>query len=179
MADHHDISIRALDAHDLEELRAMRIRAVTLHPDLFLYSAEMEIAKPKEYWLETLDNKGKCVFGLYNGETMIGITAVFTWRQDPSKKTGIMAMSFIEPKYRGFGYSSYFYKARMDFALKYEPWTKLHISHREGNLTSRRAMIKHGFEYVGSKEITWPDNTHDLEHNYELDLCALREKALS
>ncbi len=178
MADNHDISIRVLDAGDLEELRTMRIRALTLHPDLFSESVEAAEERPNKYWLETLDNEGKCVFGLYDGTRAIGFTAVFTWRGDLSKKSGIMAMSFIEPEYRGLGYSSYLYKARIDFALKYEQWTKLHVSHREGNLASRAAIIKHGFQYISSEEKDFPDQTRDLEHNYELDICTLRDKIL-
>jgi len=172
----HDISIRALNANDLEEFRAMRIHALTLHTDLFSETPETAKAYPEEIWLETLDNKGKRVFGLYDGSVMIGITAVFTWREDPTKKTGIMAMDFIEPEYRGFGYSSYLYKARFDFAVNYKPWTKLRISHREGNIPSRAAILKHGFQYIDANEFNFPDQTRDLEHNYELDLCALRKE---
>ena len=176
MSKNHNISIRTLDAADLETLKAMRIRALTLHPDLFLESVEATQERPKAYWLETLDNKGKCVFGLYEGTKAIGFTAVFTWRLDSSKKTGIMAMSFIEPEYRRRGYSSYLYKARIEFALGHEQWTKLHVSHREGNNASRAAMIKHGFGYVNSEEKDFPDGSRDQEHNYELDLVALRSK---
>ena len=175
MSGKHSISIRVLDADDLEALRAMRIRALTLHPGLFMESAETAAAHPEEVWLETLDNKGKRVFGLFDGPVMIGITAVFTWRKDPSGKTGIMAYSFIEPDYRGYGYSSYLYKARLEFALGHEAWEKLHISHREGNTASRAAMIKHGFTYIGTEETDFPDGIRDLEHNYALDLAPLRK----
>ncbi|MCK5385022.1 MAG: GNAT family N-acetyltransferase [Alphaproteobacteria bacterium] len=171
----HNISIRALDVNDLEDLRVMRIRALTLHTGYFMETPEQAKAHKEDYWLERLDNKGKRVFGLYDSATMIGITAVFTWRKDPTGKTGIMGYSFIEPKYRAQGYSSHLYKARLDFALKHEPWTKLHISHRRGNLPSRAAIIKHGFQYVGTEDFNFPDQTCDLEHHYELDLCVLRQ----
>jgi len=129
---------------------------------------------PKSYWLETLDCKGKQVFGLFDDQTLIGITGVFTWREDPSGQTGVMAMSFIEPSYRGQGHSNLFYKARIDFALQYKAWKKLVISHREGNEASRRAMIKHGFTLTGTEETDWPDGTRDREYNYVLDLEKLR-----
>ena len=179
MANNHNILIRALGANDLDDLRAMRIRALTMHPDLFGEKPENAKAYPDEVWLETLDGKGKQVFGLFDGSIMIGITAIFTRRKDPSGKTGTMVYSFIEPKYRGYGYSSYLYKARFDFALKNKDWTKLHISHREDNAPSRAAIIKHGFTYIGAEEYEFPDGTRAPEHHYEMDLLALRKKLKS
>ncbi len=35
-------------------------------------------------------------------------------------------------------------------------------------------MIKHGFKFIGTEEIDWPDGTRDTEYMYELDLENLR-----
>jgi len=167
-----NIYIRALTPDDWQDLRTIRIRAVKKHTNVFLADPKDTEDKPKEHWQDVSGDKQ--VFGLFDDQTLIGITGVFTWREDPDGHTGIMAMSYIEPAYRGKGYSALLYKARIDFSLEYKPWVKLRVSHRAGNEASRRAMIKHGFKLIGQKEINWPDGTRDLEYQYELDLKALR-----
>lgn len=171
-----NITLRMLAPEDWEALRAIRIRAVTMHTGYFLANPTTTENEPPEFWQQTLDGKGKAVFGLFHQNELIGITAVFTWREDPSDESGVMAMSFIEPAYRGQGHSSLFYEARIDFAKKFLPWKKLVIGHREGNEPSRRAMLKHGFTFKNTKEIDWPDGSRGVEYNYELDLEALRQE---
>ena len=85
-------------------------------------------------------------------------------------------MSYIEPQYRGQGLSSLLYQARIDFALSYEPWTKLIISHRDDNIASKNAMIRHGFQHVRSEEIKWPDGTIAFDHQYEMNSIVKRSE---
>ena len=169
-----DVYIRPLSPDNWKEFRSIRIRAVKMHTGYFLAKPDETEQLPADHWKETLDGQGKQVFGLFDQEKLIGITAVFTWREDPTGKTGVMAMSFIEPEYRGKGYSNLFYKARIDFAKNYHAWDKLAIGHREGNDPSKKAMTKNGFQFIGTEEIDWPDGTRDIEYKYELDLKALR-----
>ncbi len=171
-----DIYIRALTPDDWEIFRALRIRAITLHTNYFLQHPDKAKELPVTHWQETLDGKGKQVFGLFDGQVLIGITAVFTWRADPKGATGFMAMSFIEPEYRGRGYSDLLYKARIDFAVKHHAWDRLIIGHRAGNKPSEAAIKKHGFKFVRTDEIEWPDGTKDTEYNYEMDLHAQRKE---
>ena len=168
------IYIRALIPDDWEEFRAIRIHAVKMHTGYFLVKPDETEKQPSEYWKEMLNGQGKEVFGLFDKDKLIGITAVFTWHKDPTGNTGIMAMIFIEPKYRNKGYSSFFYKACIDFAKSYLTWDKLAIGHREGNEPSKRSMIKHGFQFTETEEIDWPDDTRDIEYKYELELKGLR-----
>ena len=118
--------------------------------------------------------QGKQVFGLFDTDKLIGITAVFTWGEDPTGKTGIMAMIFIEPEYRGKGYSSLFYIACIGFAKNYLVWDELTIGHRKGNEPSRKGMTNHGFQFKETEEIDWPDDTRDIEYRYKLNLKGLR-----
>ena len=170
----NDIYIRPLTPDDWEGFRAIRIRAVNMHTGYVLVRPDKTEKQTSEYWKEMLDGQGKQVFGLFDKDELIGITAVFTWREDPTGKTGIMAMIFIEPEYRGKGYSSYFYKACIDFAKNYLVWDKLTIGHRKGNEPSRKGMTNHGFQFKETEEIDWPDDTRDIEYRYELDLKGLR-----
>ena len=172
--DKNDIYIRPLTPDDWEDFRAIRIRAVNMHTGYVLVKPDETEKQPSEHWKETLDGQGKQVFGLFDKDKLIGITAALTWREDPTGKTGIMAMIFIEPEYRGKGYSSFFYKVCIDFAKNYLVWDKLAIGHRKGNEPSRKGMTNHGFQFTETKEIDWPDDTRDIEYRYELDLKGLR-----
>lgn len=170
------ISLRPLTPADWEIFRALRLRALRMHPGYFSAAAEEREKDPPEHWQHTLNGEGKIVLGLFDGPALIGITAAFTVTgiEDPADQSGVMAMSFIEPAYRGQNLSDLYYEARIDFARRHLPWKKLVIAHREGNEPSRRAMLKHGFIFTHTEEIDWPDGTRDLQHNYEIDLEKLR-----
>ncbi len=172
--DKSHIYIRSLTPEDWEEFRSIRIRSLTMHAGYFLGKLDEVNELPDEYWKETLDGNGKQVFGLFDKNVLIGITAIFTWLEDPTGKTGVMAMSFIEPPYRNKGYSNFFYKARIDYAKNNSKWDKLVIGHREGNEPVRKAVIKYGFEFLDTENIDWPDGTLDIEYRYELDLTRFR-----
>ena len=104
----NDIYIRPLTPDDWESFRVIRIRAVNMHTGYVLVRPGKTEKQTPDYWKGMLDGQGKQVFGLFDKDKLIGITAVFTWHEDPTGKTGIMAMIFIEPEYRGKRYSSLF-----------------------------------------------------------------------
>tara|TARA_B100000686_G_scaffold301634_1_gene337087 strand:+ start:1776 stop:2297 length:522 start_codon:yes stop_codon:yes gene_type:complete len=172
--DETNIYIRPLTPDDWKCFRAIRIRAVNMHTGYVLVKPEKTEKQTPEYWKEMLNGRGKQAFGLFDQDRLIGITAVLPWCEDPSGKTGIIAMIFIEPEYRRKGYSNLFYKSCIDFAKNYLVWDKLTIGHRKGNEPSRKGMTKHGFQFKEEEEINWPDDTRDIEYRYELDLKGLR-----
>ena len=172
-----EVRLRALSPADWEIFRNLRLRALSLHPGYYCGTLEDARARPDQEWKEMLDGQGKQIFGLFDGETLIGITAVFTDREDATGQTGVFAMSFIDPDYRGRGYADLYYKARIAFGVSYTPWTRLCVSHRADNEPSKRAILRHGFTLIGQKEKSWPDGKNLDELMYELDLEALRKKA--
>ena len=169
------VTVRPLSFDDWQALKDIRIKAITEHTGSFFAKPEEIKQKPDTFWQETVDGKGKQVFGLFDGKTLVGIAAAFTWQGDETGKTGVMAMDYILPEYRGKGFSKLLYEARTDFAIGHLVWDKLFIAHREGNEPSRRAMIKHGFKHTIKKKVDWPDGTQDWEYQYEMNLTALRE----
>lgn len=152
-------NIRALGVADMVAFREMRLRALREHTGFFGVHPDEAAASPDSYWQETLDGRGKQVFGLFDGARMIGITAVFTDREDPSGETAFLAMSYIGPEYRGRKLSRLLYQARIDWAKAQPQFKQIAVSHRADNESSRRAHQAFGFEYVGSKEKRWPDGT--------------------
>lgn len=171
-----DVYLRCLVPEDWEIFRSLRLRALSMHPGFYCGTLLEADSRPPEEWQEMLDGQGKQIFGLFDNDKLIGITAVFTCRDDPTGQTGVFAMSFIEPAYRGQGYSDFYYKTRIGFGIKHLPWTRLSVSHRADNEPSRRAILRHGFVFIGKREKDWPDGQRMEEFMYEMDLVKLRKK---
>lgn len=167
-------SIRQLLEADWEIFASMRLHALQECPSVF----SSNYAKEKNYtaddWAGWLKPEGKCVFGLFDKETLIGITGAVTVKQEPTN--GVLYGSFIQRPYRGRGLSDLFYESRIGWAKDYLPWKKLIVSHRENNEASRRANQRHGFVYTHRASKIWPDGVTCDELCYELDLEKLRMK---
>lgn len=167
------ITTRALKTQDWKTFRQIRLRALREHPDMYLGSYQDTAARTEREWMEMLDSQGQCIFGLFDGDGIIGLAAVFTAREDPSGQSGVLAMDYIDPLYRGRHLSRILYNARIDWAKQHLPFRRLLVSHREGNEASRRANQYFGFKFTGKEEIDWPDGTNAPAYVYELDLAAL------
>ncbi len=166
-------SVKTLKQPDWESFRSIRLRALQEHPNLYLGTYKDTIARSESEWQAMLDGNGKCIFGLFDKDQLIGLAAVFTSRDDPTGKTAVMAMDYIESHYRGGHLSRMLYQARIEWA-KQQPFKRLVISHREGNEVSRRANQAFKFKFIGAEFIEWPDGKKALDYRYELDLEALR-----
>jgi RimJ/RimL family protein N-acetyltransferase len=164
------VTIRALDPAEWQAFRDFRLHALKTAPGVFGSSYETEVDRTAEEWQDGVRGPGHQVFGLFDGEEMIGITAALTWRDDPSGKSAVLAMSFIQPEYRGRGLSKLLYEARLDWIRARRQFKRVVVSHRESNEASRRANQRHGFGPTGRKSKVWPDGTTEDEVLYELRL---------
>jgi RimJ/RimL family protein N-acetyltransferase len=170
----NEISLRALTPDDWRLFRSVRLQALQESPGVYFTPYESAAKLSEAAWKETLDGHRKCVFGLFAGSELIGIAAIFTWRDDPAGHTGILAMDYVDANHRGRGLARLLYEGRITWAVTQEHLTRLVISHRKGNEASRRAMLSFGFEYQGKQIIHWPDGVDEEEWNYALDLEKLR-----
>src|SRR5262249_8965565 len=100
-----DISIRPLRRSDWKRFREFRLAALQASPGVFTSSYEQELAYQPAHWQRTITGDDHQAFGLFDNRELIGITAVFTDRNDPSGQTAHLAMSFIKAEYRGQGLS--------------------------------------------------------------------------
>jgi RimJ/RimL family protein N-acetyltransferase len=162
------IIIRALDPTEWAAFRDFRLQALTATPGVFGSSYEVEVTKTPEEWQSTVRGPAHQVFGLFDVGRLIGITATFTWREDLSGETAILAMSFILPEYRGRGLSRLLYETRLDWIRTHGQFKRVVVSHRESNEVSRRANKRYGFLPIGRAPRTWPDGTTEDEIFYEL-----------
>jgi RimJ/RimL family protein N-acetyltransferase len=162
------ISIRALDSTEWAVFRDFRLAALKAAPGVFGSSYQAEATMTAEEWQRTVTGAGHQVFGLFDGEYLIGITAALTWREDPSGETALLGMSFILPEYRGRGLSRLLYEARLDWIRSHAQFKRAVVFHRQSNEASRRASQRHGFLLIGRAPHTWPDGTTEDEIFYEL-----------
>ncbi len=165
------IVIRALDPAEWEDFKEFRLQALQAAPGVFGSSYQAEVGQTPEEWQATVRGPGNQAFGLFDGDKLIGITAVFTWREDASGKTALLAMSFIEPEHRGAGLSKLLYKARLDWILAQPQFERVVVYHRESNEPSRRANQRHGFRPVSRSSRVWADGTVEDEVFSELQIA--------
>src|SRR5439155_12259656 len=97
--------IRPFEPNDWLIFKDFRLQALKAAPGVFATSYEEAVARSPEQWQTTICGPVHQIFGLFDGERLIAITAVFTSRDDPSGETAELAMSFILPEYRGQGLS--------------------------------------------------------------------------
>lgn len=148
----------------------MRVHALKSEP-AFLYGDWETTAKhPKEYWVDILSNPDKQVFGLLNGNKMIGITAVFPYWEDNTGTVGYLCWTYFLPKFRGSGGHKLLHKARVNWAKNTGKYKSFCTSCRQNNIAIKTNLIKLGFKYSHSFETDFPDGERDIEFFYTLDL---------
>ena len=162
------ISVRPLDRSEWLAFKDLRLLALRDTPGVFALSYEQEAKRSPEEWQETIQGPSHQVFGLFDSQRLIGITASFTWQGDPSGETAVLAMSFIRPEYRGHGLSRLLYDARLDWIRRQPQFKRVVVSHRASNEASRRANQRHLFHLTGRSQRTWPDGATEDEIWYEL-----------
>jgi len=164
------IAIRALEPSQWQAFRDFRLAALKASPGMFHASHDEVAGWPPQEWQAEIKGDDHQVFGLFEGERLIGITAAFTYREDPSGQTAVLAMSFIAPPYRGQGLSRLFYEARLSWIKAQVQFRRILVSHRASNESSRRAILRHGFVPAQTAPRTWPDGRTEDEMFYELEI---------
>ncbi len=163
-----NIYIRPFQKDEWELFKAKRLQALKDLPHLFLSSYGATAAQRDEFWQEMIAGENEEIFGLFDDQKLIGITGVFKNWRDASGITAHMAMSYIDPEYRGKGLSALLYQARIDWA-RAKGFKKITVGHREGNEASKAANQKFGFVFYEKEEIDFPDG-RALDYRYELKL---------
>lgn len=162
--------VRQLKEEDWQAYRTLRLEAVRLHAANYGLSYMQEAAKTEDEWRALMSHDTHQCFGLFDGQDMVGIGAVFTDGADGSGKTAFLAAGYIRLAYRGKGYSSLLYEHRIQWAIDSGRFHRIMVGHRHGNEASRRANQRFGFEYIGAEEKTFGDGNKAMHHQYEVRL---------
>jgi RimJ/RimL family protein N-acetyltransferase len=165
------VTIRALDPSEWELFRDFRLAALTSTPGVFATSYAEAAARTPEEWRANIGGTDHHqVFGLFDAERLIGITAVFESDTHPGGDTAVFAMSFILPAYRGQQLSRLLYETRLAWVRARPRLTRVLVSVRASNATSRRANERYGFVETGRAPREWPDGATEDEVFYQLQL---------
>lgn len=164
------VYIRQLAPDDWQQFRDIRLAALKECEGVYLAPYQDTLNHPQSYWKETLHGNDRAIFGLFDADKNIGLGSIFTSKDDPSGQTGILAMGYIIPEYRGQGLSKMLYEARLNWAQNHPIIEKIEVSHRAGNEASRRANQAYGFQPTGQKTVTFGDGQQDIDYTYVLHL---------
>ena len=161
---------RAFAPDEWECFRDFRLFALQATPAVYGTRYEDAVQRTEEAWRATVSGPFNQSFGLFDGDTLIGITSVFRWDEDPSGETATLASSFILEAYRGQKLSRLLYEVRLAWIRQQKHFKRVVVGHRLSNEASRRANQHFGFVQFRRAPHTWPDGTIEDEIYYEMTL---------
>ena len=164
------LTVRALAVSEWELFREFRLTALKEAPGVFATSHADAAKRTPETWQSLVSGPTNQIFGLFDGERLVGITGAFASPDDCSGATATLVMSYIVPAYRGRGLSGLLYTAALDWIRTHPRFKRVIVAMRASNAASRRACERQGFEAVETALRTWPDATSEDEVIYELRL---------
>ena len=162
------MNIRPLLPSEWEMFRDLRLKALKSEPGVFGSTYADAVKRTEADWRALLSPERQQVFGLLDGNTLIGISAVFTSRDDEA--TAQLVMHYILPEYRGRKLSRLFYEAGLDWARGRKSFRRVIVAARASNAASNAAMRAAGFQPTHREALTWPDGATEDEIWYELRL---------
>lgn len=164
-----NVNVRPLAASEWQLFRDFRLHALKSAPGMFETTYDQAAARSEDDWRALLAPERQQIFGVFDGDQLIGLTAVFTSRDDPA--TAMLAMHFIRADYRGRRLSRFLYEAPLDWARRRKTFRRVIVAARESNFASLAAMRAAGFKPVRREGHTWPDGATEDEIWHELMLA--------
>jgi RimJ/RimL family protein N-acetyltransferase len=164
------VELRQLGPDDWEAFRTLRLHALESEPGVFLSSYAREAAFPDSDWRTRLGGRDRAMFGLFDGDAIVGLAGVIMDWNDPRAATAVLVASYLLPGYRRRGLSVRFYEARLAWVQAQPGVTRVVVSHRASNDASRRAIQRHGFCETARTSRQWHDGITEDEVVYELPI---------
>ena len=109
------LQVRTLALSEWELFREFRLTALKQAPGVFATSHADAARRTPETWQSLVSGPTNQIFGLFDGEHLVGVTGAFAWPDDCSGETATLVMSYILPAYRGRGFSRLLYAAALGF----------------------------------------------------------------
>jgi RimJ/RimL family protein N-acetyltransferase len=164
------LTVRALAVSEWDLFREFRLTALKQAPGVFATSHADAAQRTPETWQSLVSGPTNQIFGLFDGERLVGIIGAFAWPDDRSGETATLVMSYILPAYRGRGLSRLLYAAALDWTRAHPRFKRVIVAMRASNAASRHACEPHGFAPAQRASRTWPDGASEDEVIYELRL---------
>jgi RimJ/RimL family protein N-acetyltransferase len=158
-------------AGDWPALRDLRLHALRTEPGVYFSRHDDEANRSDEDWRALASgDESHQLFGLFDGERLVGISRVSVASADSSGSTAEFGTSYIAPEYRGRGLVRQFYEARLAWVRARPQFARVVVGHRRSNVPSRRAIERFGFRWIRDVPRRWPDGADDDYVDYELRL---------
>ncbi|MBT3584726.1 MAG: GNAT family N-acetyltransferase [Halobacteriovoraceae bacterium] len=164
-----EFKIRQFVKEDWRDFRDIRLEALKLHPEFFCPSRDETQFKEAD-WKERLGNTNGASFGLYLGESIVGLTGIIRADNNQKSTTAHLVASYIRSEYRRQGLTKLFYQARISWAQEQKDIVAIVVEHREDNFPSKAAHQNFSFKFVESRDQKWPDGSTKACHIYQLEL---------
>ena len=157
--------IRRLVAGDYEALRALRLEALELSPELFAADLEQERAMTKEQWLARLATGA--TFGGFVDGRLSGMIVFSRPARPKLAHTGDVGAVYVRAGARGAGLADALLEALIDHAAR--EVEQLQLTVNAENARAIRFYERHGFRPIGRI----PRSLHVGERYYD-DLLMFR-----
>jgi GNAT superfamily N-acetyltransferase len=164
------LKARPLEVSEWELFRDFRLMALKDAPGAFATSFSDAARRTPEAWQSIVSGPTNQVFGLFDGEHLIGIAGAFATKDDPLGQTATLVMSYVLQNYRGRGLSRLLYAAALGWIRAHARFTRVTVAVRASNAVSQRACEHHGFAPLRRVPRTWPDGGTEDEITYQLRL---------
>jgi GNAT superfamily N-acetyltransferase len=125
---------RRLGPADWRPNREIRLEALAGSPGAYFTSSAEAAARSDMQWQAMVADPDTAVFGLFDAEPLIGLTAIYIDKEDPTGRTAGLAMSYIRPAWRDRGLTKHLYEARLD-------WAQARLGARAGQPPRRQRAV--------------------------------------
>jgi ribosomal protein S18 acetylase RimI-like enzyme len=137
--------VRQLTVADAPHVRAIRLEALTLHPDSFSSDAEHDLALTPEQWRERLA-PGRW-YGAFISRDLVGVVAWLPGQTRKSAHAGELAGMYVRESARGSGVADALIEAVLAAAATELDHISLAVNAE--NTRAVRVYERHGFRTVG------------------------------
>jgi len=140
-------AVRRLGPDDLEAYRAIRLEALTNHPEAFVSSAESFAAKGDDDVRRMLEELA--VFGFEDGEGLGGLVAFLRSDGLKDRHRGWMIQVYVRPRLRGQGVGQRLVEHLLDHARHHV--LQVHLGVWSENVPAIRLYERLGFKVYGTE----------------------------
>jgi RimJ/RimL family protein N-acetyltransferase len=138
-------SVRRLTPDDAEDLRAVRLEGLKLHPEAFSRDYESDEKRGLDEWRARLATG--VWFGGFVGDVLSGIVAFASGDSTKTAHTGKLGGMYVRETARGTGLSGAIFEAVIDHATGQVEQLELTVN--ADNARAIKFYERHGFRVVG------------------------------
>jgi len=168
-----NVTIRAATVDDAASLLALRLEALTIHPEAFAADVDKTAAEGENSWLERItDNtrteSGSIVIACTANE-VIGVTGIVRGHWPKTRHSGTLWGVYVSPNWRGNKIGAAIVNGCVEWATAHN-LTVITLGVTNSNLPAIRWYTACGFKEYGDvpRAILYKDNYYDEQLMYKL-----------